>query len=155
MTTTSRKAALRARQMQAAFAHLDDADLQYSFDHLRDDAGRCVKSGKNKGQLKQIWVRYADDILIELRRRRNLFAHLQDAQRAMKVTAYRCLADRVSAVLDSARVNADDTVYLEKAAPEADYNVIAIESIRSLLSDREYSNDKRLVTWFAQRGIQA
>lgn len=49
--------------------------------------------------------------------------------------------------------NANDTVFIEKAAKESDWDVIFTGSIASLLSTGEHS--KRVINWFASRGIKA
>ena len=61
-------------------------------------------------------------------------------------------ADRISYIVDSGRVNADDTVYTEKAAPASDYDRIALETVIGTLA---YETDKRVINWFAKRGIRA
>ena len=60
------------------------------------------------------------------------------------------LGHRVDAILDSARVNADATIYVEKAQPEAAWNSIAVGSIRDILS---YSSDARAQRWFLGIGV--
>lgn len=77
------------------------------------------------------------------------FADLKAAA-AKLGTQYNTLGYRVDALLDSARVNADDTVYLEKAAPESDYDRIALDTVMMELS---YCTDKAVIRWFAKRGI--
>ena len=57
--------------------------------------------------------------------------------------------DGVDHVLDSARINADDTVYLEKNY--CDWNEMAINSVESILS---YHNDKAVIAWFVRRGVR-
>lgn len=59
----------------------------------------------------------------------------------------------VQGLVDSGRVNADDTVYAEKAAPEAEWQALFIGSIRGLLSDGTHS--RHCVAWFARHGIVA
>jgi hypothetical protein len=54
--------------------------------------------------------------------------------------------------IDAARVNADDTVYLEKAAPESDWDGIFEGSLMGLLSDRDVNPDT--LRWFAAQGIR-
>jgi hypothetical protein len=60
------------------------------------------------------------------------------------------LGDRIDEMVDSARVNADDTVYLEKAAAESDYDMVAISTLELILSD---SNDEEAKTWFKSIGF--
>lgn len=47
--------------------------------------------------------------------------------------------------------NANSTVFDEKAAPESDWERIAIGSIGSLLSEGGYN--RHVVAWFANRGV--
>lgn len=56
----------------------------------------------------------------------------------------------VSAILDSARVNADDTVYVERVAG-ADWETIAMATISDVLS---YCSDAAVCDWFASRGVR-
>lgn len=55
---------------------------------------------------------------------------------------------RILDVLDNARINADDTVYLEKST--LDWNAVAIASLETILS---YSEDKRVNAWFHRNGV--
>ena len=68
----------------------------------------------------------------------------RDADKMKRTRLY----DRVDHILDSARINADDTVYLEKSA--YDWNGIAVSTIECLLSDQ----DQVTVSWFARRGVR-
>lgn len=68
----------------------------------------------------------------------------------------------VDDVLDRARINADDTIYVEKARPEADYDEIAYGSIADLLcgSDDtlrgEYwkATPNQIRAWFRRAGYK-
>jgi hypothetical protein len=62
------------------------------------------------------------------------------------------LGMEVDYILDCARVNADDTCYVEKEAPASDYNRIAVETLRDTLSSRE--TDKAAAAWFKRVGFQ-
>lgn len=78
------------------------------------------------------------------------FHQLQRETSRLKPTSFN---RQVQAIIDDARVNADDTIYLEKAQPESAYNDIAIDTIRFILSSIE---DKRIINYFAkQHGIEA
>lgn len=61
------------------------------------------------------------------------------------------LGARIDDILDNARINADDTVYVEKAAPVADWDRIALASLQSLLS---YCGDSKAVAWFRRNGVE-
>lgn len=60
------------------------------------------------------------------------------------------LADEVSYMLDAARVNADDTVYVDKSAPESDWHRIAMDSLESACA---YSRNSDAVSWFLAHGV--
>lgn len=62
------------------------------------------------------------------------------------------LGHRVDEVLDSARVNADDTVYLEKEADASEWDSIAVGTLSSILAD---SKDKAVIRWFERQGVRA
>ena len=58
---------------------------------------------------------------------------------------------RLDMVLDSARVNADDTVFVERACDVTGWHDIALGSIETVLA---YSTDKKVLAWFAKRGVK-
>ena len=60
--------------------------------------------------------------------------------------------DRVDDLFDKARINADDTVFVEKARPIAEWDAVAMASVVDLLS---FSTDAAVNRWFAERGIRA
>lgn len=62
------------------------------------------------------------------------------------------LGDRLDDVLDRARVNADDTCYVEKSAPVEEYGRIALDSIACILSERD--TDRDVIAWFAAQGVR-
>ena len=62
------------------------------------------------------------------------------------------LGQRVDDALDSARVNADDTCYVEKEADPSRYDEIALGTLSSILA---YSNDKAMIRWFERQGVRA
>lgn len=61
------------------------------------------------------------------------------------------LADKLDDVLDRARINADDTVYVEKAQSVAQWNKIAYASIQDILSRSD--TDEQAVRWFEKNGV--
>lgn len=58
------------------------------------------------------------------------------------------LGRRLDNILDEARANADETVYVEKTTSE--WHTVLIASLESLLC---YCDDKELSAWFASRGV--
>ena len=60
------------------------------------------------------------------------------------------LGGRIDHLLDSARINADDTVHIEKAEPAAEWERIALDSLGSLLS---HSQDAKAQAWFRRAGF--
>jgi hypothetical protein len=77
------------------------------------------------------------------------FKSLQNTVSRMEVRRGN-LADRLDAVLDSARVNADDTCHVEKAQPVATYDAVALASLESILS---YEKDSEVCDWFEAQGV--
>jgi hypothetical protein len=55
-------------------------------------------------------------------------------------------------LIEEAQENANQTVSLEKSAPESERDQIAEESLICLLS---YCKDSAIIKWFAARGIKA
>lgn len=64
------------------------------------------------------------------------------------------LGKQIEMVLEEAKKNADQTVFKERAAPLADWNRIAIDSIGVLMCDNSlpYIND-RTEAWFKGAGV--
>lgn len=62
----------------------------------------------------------------------------------------RGLGKRVDEVLDSARINADDTKYLEKNEDQS-WEYIAMSTIEEILS---FSSDKEVQDWFIGHGVR-
>lgn len=79
-----------------------------------------------------------------------MFKQLNAASRTIRSAG---LQNEVDNLIDSGRINADDTVYAEKAAPESDWECVFVGTIASLLSSGEYS--KACLRWFAKRGVSA
>jgi hypothetical protein len=72
--------------------------------------------------------------------------------KAAKLGTATKLGGEVDYILDSARVNADDTCYVEKSAPAADYDRIAVDTLRDILSASE--TNKTAAAWFKRVGFQ-
>ena len=62
------------------------------------------------------------------------------------------LATRLDDVLDRARINADDTVYVEKAAVAAEWDRIALDTVSDILS--QSGTDGDIVEWFLAQGVR-
>lgn len=77
------------------------------------------------------------------------FAALQNTVAKMEIERGN-LADRLDDVLDRARGNADDTVYLEKTVPVTEYDAIGLATVGEILS---YSTDQEVCAWFAAQGV--
>lgn len=77
------------------------------------------------------------------------FKNLQDEVSKMDMTD--SLSNRIDNVLDRARINADDTCHVEKTAPAAEYDAIALATVSDILS---FENDQQVAAWFAARGVQ-
>lgn len=68
----------------------------------------------------------------------------------------------VDDVLDRARINADDTVYVEKSLPESEHDTVAIGSICDILSGRDDdlrgrwwdATPNQIRAWFKRHGVR-
>jgi hypothetical protein len=58
---------------------------------------------------------------------------------------------QISAIIDNGRINADDTVHREKAAPEGEWGSIFLSSLGVLLSDE---SDPKVTGWFQSHGVK-
>lgn len=63
----------------------------------------------------------------------------------------RVLWDRIDDIIDSGRVNADDTIYRDKSLPESEWNAVAEGSICTLLCDE---TNAEVRNWFIAQGIR-
>lgn len=77
-------------------------------------------------------------------------AALYTANTTNRETDYR-LWDGIDAVLDSARVNADDTIYTEKSLPEGEWDTVAMGTVESVLCDTECP---KVRAWFTAQGVK-
>jgi hypothetical protein len=57
----------------------------------------------------------------------------------------------VQAVLSDAAANATDTVFVEKAAPEAEWDALALASI---VFTAAYTEDRKVQAWFKRHGVE-
>ena len=68
----------------------------------------------------------------------------------------------VDNVLDRARINADDTIHVEKSAPESQYDSIAMDTIESCLAcdedalrgDYWNATPNQIRAWFRRHGVR-
>jgi hypothetical protein len=58
---------------------------------------------------------------------------------------------RISAILASAELNAHDTIYVEKAATEDQFDAIALASLESNLC---FCEDFEVCQWFAENDVK-
>lgn len=64
---------------------------------------------------------------------------------------HRALRTEISDIIESGRVNADDTVHVERAAPVSEWESIFIGTVQGALS---YSgNSARCIAWFKSHGV--
>jgi hypothetical protein len=61
------------------------------------------------------------------------------------------LAARLDYILDSARIDADDTCYVQNTAPVEAYDRVALDSVAEIL---RHSDDAEAREWFAARGVK-
>jgi len=54
-------------------------------------------------------------------------------------------------LMDSAQINADDTVFVDKSMPESEWATVALSTLRDLLSDKNVKADVR--QWFNNQGL--
>lgn len=78
------------------------------------------------------------------------FKQIDDLARSLPFGRLGDLADRIRCVLDFARTNADETIYLEKAASEADFDAIALASLESNLC---FCEEFDVCEWFAANDV--
>lgn len=79
------------------------------------------------------------------------FAALQAKVAAVGPCRSGGLVDRLDDVLDRARINADDTCYVEKAQPTDQWDAIALATVSDILSA---TPDKNVCAWFARNGVE-
>jgi hypothetical protein len=61
------------------------------------------------------------------------------------------LVARLDHILESARIDADETCHVEKAAPVEDYDRVALDSVVEILG---HSDDAEAREWFAAHGVK-
>jgi hypothetical protein len=82
------------------------------------------------------------------------FKQIQDlAQALYEARTNRVLADEVSNMVDAARINADDTCYVEKSMPVEEYDAVALTSLEQGCCYAE-ANQLAAVAWFTANGVK-
>jgi hypothetical protein len=79
------------------------------------------------------------------------FAQIAEIARALPLGSPDDLADRVKLMIDNAELNANDTIYVDKAAPEQQFDTIALATLESNLC---YCGDFDVCEWFAQNDVR-
>jgi len=79
------------------------------------------------------------------------FAQIAELARALPWGRPEDLADRVKMMIDNAELNANDTIHVDKAAPETEFDAIALASLESNLC---YCSDFDVCEWFAQNDVR-
>jgi len=70
--------------------------------------------------------------------------------KAAKLDWSRGTGKNIHNILDSARINADDTVYTNKSTTESEWDAVACNSLELLLGE---CKDIRLLNWFRRIGF--
>lgn len=78
------------------------------------------------------------------------FAQIAEMARALPLGRPEDLADRVKLMIDNAELNAHDTIYVDKAAPEQEFDAIALATLESNLC---YCGDFDVCEWFAENDL--
>ena len=84
-------------------------------------------------------------------RHHTMFKTLQTRVQQMMSKPHARIVNRLDNLLDQARINADDTIYVEKAADPKKWDKIALMSLESLLA---YSTDLEVQAWFKKNGVR-
>lgn len=79
------------------------------------------------------------------------FKQIDDLARNLPFVRIDDLAWRIKCVCDSARQNAEDTIYTEKAATEDKFDEIALATLESNLC---YCEDHDVCAWFAENDVK-
>lgn len=78
------------------------------------------------------------------------FSQIAELARALPLGRPDDLADRVKLMIDNAELNANDTIHVDKAAHEADFDAIALATLESNLC---YCGDHDVCQWFAENDL--
>lgn len=78
------------------------------------------------------------------------FAHIASLANALPVGRLEDLADRVKYMVYCAELNAHETIHLDKAANEGDFDALALASLESNLC---FCEDYEVCKWFAENDV--
>ena len=78
------------------------------------------------------------------------FAQIEKIAAALPYGKHEDIAYRVREMIASAVDNANETIFVEKAAPEADFDAVAIASLESNLC---FCDDEKVAEWFIKNGV--
>jgi len=78
------------------------------------------------------------------------FAKIAEIARALPLGKPEDLADRVKMMIDNAELNANDTIFVDKAATETEFDAIALATLESNLC---YCGDYAVCEWFANNDV--
>lgn len=81
---------------------------------------------------------------------RQTFAQIATLARALPLGRPDDLADRVKYMIDCAELNAHETIHLDKAATEDQFDTLALGTLESNLC---YSEDHDVCAWFAKNDV--
>jgi hypothetical protein len=81
---------------------------------------------------------------------RQTFKQIYDLSLELRGHGIDSLNHRISAILASAELNAHDTIYVEKAAAEDQFDAIALASLESNLC---FCEDHDVCAWFTNNGV--
>lgn len=78
------------------------------------------------------------------------FAQIAALARALPVGRHNDLADRVKYMIDCADMNAHETIHIDKAVAEDQFDAIALATLESNLC---YCEDHDVCAWFAKNDV--
>lgn len=78
------------------------------------------------------------------------FAQIATIAEALPFVRHKDLADRVNYMIYCAGVNAHETIHVDKAASETDFDAIALASLES---DLCHCEDHEVCKWFAENDV--
>jgi hypothetical protein len=78
------------------------------------------------------------------------FAQIASLANALPVGRLEDLADRVKYMVYCAELNAHETIHMDKAASEADFDALALASLESNLC---FCEDYEVCKWFAENDV--
>jgi hypothetical protein len=79
------------------------------------------------------------------------FKHILDLSLELRDHGIDGVNQRISAILASAELNAHDTIYVEKAATEDQFDAIALATLEGILC---FCEDFEVCQWFAENDVK-